>query len=80
MSMVPLLFSHNFYRKNCLGISGIRTRIVGVEGKHTDHLTTPTVFLRLKLLATVSYSNLVVCFATLRRLDLASKKSVQEFS
>ena len=25
-----------------MGVSGIRTRIVGVEGEHTDHLTTTT--------------------------------------
>ena len=34
-----VLFNHNFYRKN---FSEIRTRIVGVEGKYYDHLTTTT--------------------------------------
>ena len=33
------LFKHNFYRKT-VGFSRIRTRIVGVEGEHADHLTT----------------------------------------
>ena len=36
-----VLFKHKFYRKT-VGVSGIRTRIVGVEGKHADHLTTTT--------------------------------------
>ena len=35
------IFKHKFYRKT-VGVSGIRTRIVGVEGKHDDHLTTTT--------------------------------------
>ena len=34
-------FKHKFSRKT-LGFSGIRTRIVGIEGKHADHLTTTT--------------------------------------
>ena len=38
-----LLFSStNFTGKNVLGFSRIRTRIVGVEGKHADHYTTTT--------------------------------------
>ena len=32
-------FQTQYYRKT-LGFSGIRTRIVGVEGEHADHLTT----------------------------------------
>ena len=36
-----VLFKHNLYRKT-VGVSGIRTRIVGVEGEHADHLTTTT--------------------------------------
>ena len=35
-----------FSNTNCIektaGVSGIRTRIVGVEGEHADHLTTAT--------------------------------------
>ena len=38
-----VLFKHSFYRKN-LGFSGIRTRIVRVEGEHADHLTTTTAW------------------------------------
>ena len=36
-----VLFNNNFYRK-IVDLSGIRTRIVGVEGEHADHLTTTT--------------------------------------
>ena len=36
-----VLFKHNTIEKT-LGFSGIRTRIVGVEGEHADHLTTTT--------------------------------------
>ena len=35
------LFIHKSYRRN-VGLSGIRTRIVGVEGELADHLTTTT--------------------------------------
>ena len=34
-------FKHNNTEKT-VGFSGIRTRIVGVEGEHADHLTTTT--------------------------------------
>ena len=34
-------FQTQYYRKT-VGFSGIRTQIVGVEGEHTDHLTTTT--------------------------------------
>ena len=34
-------FQQQFYRK-IVDLSGIRTRIVGVEGEHADHLTTTT--------------------------------------
>ena len=33
--------TQNFTEKT-VGFSGIRTRIVGVEGQHSDHLTTTT--------------------------------------
>ena len=36
-----VLFKHN-YSEKIVGFSGIRTRIVGVEGEHADHLTTTT--------------------------------------
>ena len=39
-----VLFKHNLYRKT-VGVSGIRTRIVGVEGEHADHLTTTTALI-----------------------------------
>ena len=32
-------FQTHIVQKNC-GLNGIQTRIVGVEGKHADHLTT----------------------------------------
>ena len=49
---IIVLFKHKCYRKT-LGFSWIRTRIVGIEGKHADHLTTTTAqiddFLTLKI-------------------------------
>ena len=39
--LFPFFFKHNLYRIT-VGVSGIRTRIVGVEGEHADHLTTTT--------------------------------------
>ena len=33
-------FSNTNFTEKTVGFSGIRTRIVGVEGKHADHLTT----------------------------------------
>ena len=44
-----VLFKHNIIEKT-LGFSGIRTRIVGVEGKHADHLTTTTAQLNICLM------------------------------
>ena len=40
--VIFVLFKHKFYRKKIVGISGIRTRIVRVEGEHADHLSTTT--------------------------------------
>ena len=34
-----VLLKHKFYRKT-VGVSRIQTWIAGVEGKHSDHLTT----------------------------------------
>ena len=39
-------FQKQFYRK-IVDLSRIRTRIVGVEGKHADHLTTTTALCSL---------------------------------
>ena len=39
-----VFIKHNLYRKT-VGVSGIRTRIVGVEGEHADHLTTTTALI-----------------------------------
>ena len=36
-----ILFKHNFTEKT-VGFTGIRTRIVEVEGEQADHLTTTT--------------------------------------
>ena len=41
------IFNHKFYRKT-VDISGIRTRIVGAESKHADHLTTTTALTTIK--------------------------------
>ena len=35
-------FFSNFLQKKSFNFSGIRTRIIGVEDEHADHLTTPT--------------------------------------
>ena len=35
-------FSHTNFTEKTVGVSGIRTRIVGVESEHADHLTTTT--------------------------------------
>ena len=39
---ILVLFKHKFFRKKTVAFSGIWTWIVGVEGKHADHLTTTT--------------------------------------
>ena len=36
-------FSNTNFKKKTVGFRGIQTRIVGVEGKHADHLITTTV-------------------------------------
>ena len=36
------VFSNTNCKEKTAGVSGIRTRIVGVEGEHADHLTTTT--------------------------------------
>ena len=50
-------FQQQFYRK-IVDLSGIRTRIVGVEGEHADHLTTTTAQVRA-LLIEIYYWSLV---------------------
>ena len=35
-------FSNTNFTETTVGFSGIRTRIIGVEGKHADHLATTT--------------------------------------
>ena len=40
-----LFFSNTILQKKTVGFSGIRTRIVGVEGQQTDHMTTTTALL-----------------------------------
>ena len=35
-------FFSNFLQKKSFNFSGIRTRIIGVEDEHADHLTTNT--------------------------------------
>ena len=43
-----ILFKHKFTNKT-LGFSRIRSRIVGYEGEHDDHLTTTTAHQLLSL-------------------------------
>ena len=45
-----MFFTNTTFQKKLVGFSEIRTRIVGVEGKHADHLTTTTAQLILYLL------------------------------
>ena len=40
------LFKHKLYRKS-VGVRGIRTRILRIEGEHADHLTTTTAQARI---------------------------------
>ena len=35
-------FKHKFYRKNCIGFSGIQPWMFGVKGEHADNLTITT--------------------------------------
>ena len=58
-----VLFKHNLYRKT-VGVSGIRTRIIGVEGEHADHLTTTTAQVGL-VWAYVSYNTKLTEFLML---------------
>ena len=37
-----LFFSNSNFTVKSIGFSGIRTRIISVEGEHADHLTTTT--------------------------------------
>ena len=39
-------FSHTNFTEKTVGIRGIQTRIIGVEGEHADHLTTTTAQLQ----------------------------------
>ena len=43
-------FSYTNFTEKTVGFSGIRTRIVRVEGKHADHLTTTTARKRFSLM------------------------------
>ena len=37
---IYFLSINRFFSEKTVDVTGIRTRIVGVEGKHADHLTT----------------------------------------
>ena len=61
-----VLLKHKFYRKKTVVVSGIRTRIVGVEGEHADHLTTTTAQVstkvnRAKICGPLISKNLLQC-------------------
>ena len=55
------LFKQNSYRK-IVAVSGIRTRIVGVEGKHPDNLTTTTAQTVFILMSKKTLFCLVILF------------------
>ena len=40
-------FQAQILQKKTIGFSGIQTQIVGVEGEHSDHLTTTTALVQL---------------------------------
>ena len=54
----PASFSLFFKHKKTAGFSGIRTRIVGIEGKHADHLTTAHIWHFLSCSALLGVVNL----------------------
>ena len=41
-----LFFANTNVTERAVDVSGIRTRIVGIEGKHADHLTTTTAHVK----------------------------------
>ena len=43
------LFSSKFYTTKLVDLSGIQTRIIGIEGKHVDHLNHLPVWFKLIL-------------------------------
>ena len=57
----------NFYR-NIVNWSGIRTKIVGVEGEHADHLTTINAHLVTDLASPICILNLSVMLVKLVKL------------
>ena len=63
-----LFFSNTNFTEKTVGVSWIRTRIVGVEGEHADHLTTtlPHFFICMslcKVLIYVSISQIYICLS-----------------
>ena len=57
-------FQTQFLQEKTVGFSGTRTRIIGVEGEHTDHLTTTTAPLDIFLYFVHCWSNIcniIVC-------------------
>ena len=40
-------FQTQIIQEKTVGFSGIQTRIVGVEGKHAEHLTTTTALVQM---------------------------------
>ena len=53
-------FSNTNFTETSVGFSGIRTRIVRVEGEHADHLTATTMALYCKTLCQLLMAVLVL--------------------
>ena len=68
-------FSNTNVTEKTVGVSGIRTRIVWVEGEHADHLTTTTAHHPFRLLSKFENPNSFVVvvnyFLTLNHLQVA---------
>ena len=64
------IFKHKFTEKVTLDVRGIWTRIVGVEGAHTDHLTFTTAQPHLGLFTSKLIAN-SICYGQTRFTVLA---------
>ena len=75
-----VLFKHKFYRKKTEGFSRIQTRIVRVECKHADHLTTTTAPLSKMKLSSVALevANQLFLFQALQHALQQQQQNIQQ--
>ena len=76
-------FSHTNFIEKTVGIRGIQTRIIGVEGEHADHLTTTTaqalrVVVPVEMSSDLLFSSAKVFFLT--RATVANHFNCKNFS